>query len=126
MEELETEDCEPVWVATDEAVSEAVVGALLEPLPFVEDAGATAIDCQLEAHNCSIMLKDDSLALPMFCTKVNAPSPRVACQQARYDAPPSAPATVARTAVLHDSPGSISHGTPLAEAAKSVLDEHAV
>jgi hypothetical protein len=70
---------------------------------------------------------DDSLALPMSCTKVNALEPRVACQHARYEAPPLAPAVVASTAVLHVSPGLTSQGTPLADAAaKSVLDEHAV
>lgn len=68
----------------------------------------------------------DLQALPMSCTKVKALEPRVACQQAKYEAPPSAPAEAASTAVLHVSPGLTSHGTPLAEAAKSVLDEHAV
>jgi hypothetical protein len=65
-------------------------------------------------------------ALPMSCTKVKALEPRVDCQQARYEAPPSASAVAARTAVLQVSPGSTSHGTALPEAAKSVLDEHAV
>jgi hypothetical protein len=72
------------------------------------------------------MLKDDSLALPMSCTKVNASEPRVACQHARYEAPSLAPAEVASTAVLHASPGLTSQGTPLAAAARSVFDEHAV
>jgi hypothetical protein len=72
------------------------------------------------------LLEDDSQTLPMSCTKVNALEPRVACQQARYEASPSAPGAVASKAVLHVSPGLISQGTPLAEAAKSVLDKHAV
>ena len=68
----------------------------------------------------------NSLAFPMSCTKVKALDPNVDCQQARYEAPPSAPAVVASTAVLQVRPGSTSHGTALPEAAKSVLDEHAV
>jgi hypothetical protein len=124
-EDFEPEECEADWVV--EAVSEAVMETLLEPLPLVEVlAAATASNCQRKAHKCSYILKDDSLALPMSCTKVNASEPRVACQHARYEAPPFAPAVVANTAVLHASPGLASQGTPLAEAARSVFDEHAV
>jgi len=70
--------------------------------------------------------EENSPALPISCTKVNALKPSVACQQAKYEAPPSAPAVVASTAVLQVSPGLTSHGTALPEATRSVLDEHAV
>lgn len=109
VEELEPEDCEAVDEAVSESVWEAseVLLAVAEPLPVVEAGVAT-------------------VAFPMSCTKVKALDPNVDCQQARYEAPPSAPAVVASTAVLQVRPGSTSHGTALPEAAKSVLDEHAV
>lgn len=62
----------------------------------------------------------------MSCTNVNGLEPSELCQQARYEAPPSAPAVVASTAVLQVRPGLTSQGTGLAEAASSVFDEHAV
>jgi hypothetical protein len=92
----------------------------------VEAGAATAKNCQGKAHTCTTLLMENLQALPMSCTKVKALEPRVDCQQARYEAPPSASAVAARTAVLQVSPGSTSHGTALPEAAKSVLDEHAV
>jgi len=75
---------------------------------------------------CTTLPEENSPALPMSCTKVNALEPSVACQQAKYEAPPSAPAVVASTAMLQLSPGLTSHGTALPAATKSVLDEHAV
>ena len=68
----------------------------------------------------------DSQEFPMSCTKVKALEPNVDCQQARYEAPPSAPAVVASTAVLQVKPGLTSHATAVPELPKSVLDEHAV
>ena len=67
-----------------------------------------------------------SLEFPMSCTKVKALEPSEDCQQARYEAPPSAPAVVASIAVLQVRPGLASHATALPEVPKSVLDEHAV
>ena len=68
----------------------------------------------------------DSQKFPVFCTRVKALEPNVDCQQARYEAPPSAPAVVASTAVLQVRLGSTSHATAVPEVPKSVLDEHAV
>lgn len=127
-EELEPEDCEAVDEAVSESVEEAseVLLDTAELLPVVEAGAATARNCQRADHMYGNLLEEDLHALPMSCTKVKALEPSVDCQQARYEAPLSAPAVVASTAVLHVSPGLTSHGTALPEAAKSVLDEHAV
>ena len=127
-EELRSEDCEAVDEAvsvSDEEASEVLLD-VAEPLPVVEAGAATARNCQCKAHIVITIPKENSQALPMSCTKVKALEPNVDCQQAKYEAPPLAPAVVASTAVLHMRPGLTSHGTALPEAAKSVLDEHAV
>lgn len=128
VEELESEDSEAVEEAVPEAVEEACEALLdsAEPLLVVEAGAATAKSCQHTEHIGTNIPGENLQALPMSCTKVKALEPRVDCQQARYEAPPSAPAVAARTAVLHVSPGLTSHGTALPEAAKSVLDEQAV